>query len=127
ADSTDKALATLEGGIHWIVGGRQKEGGITSLAPYFPKISKAYLIGESADAFAATVSGQVQFEMSGTLEAALAAAVRDAETSSSPEPVVLLSPSCASYDQFKNFEVRGDAFRRLVSRLPGVEHRRRSG
>ena len=120
ADSTDKALAAFPRDIYWIVGGRPKEGGIEPLRDYFPQIAKAYLIGESAEAFAASLGAAVPFEHSGTLEAAVQAAARDAAQSASPEPVVLLSPACASYDQFKSFEQRGDAFRGLVAALPGV-------
>jgi UDP-N-acetylmuramoylalanine--D-glutamate ligase len=120
ADSTEKALASFSGDIYWIVGGKPKEGGIAPLAPYFPRIDKAYLIGESTLDFAATLEGKVGFEQSGTLDAAIASAARDAATSTGAEPVVLLSPACASYDQFKSFEHRGDAFRQIVSQLPGI-------
>jgi UDP-N-acetylmuramoylalanine--D-glutamate ligase len=120
ADSTAKALATWERDIYWIVGGKQKEGGIDSLEPFFPRIAKAYLIGASSDDFAATLQGKVEFERSGTLEVAVAAAARDAARSSSAEPVVLLSPACASYDQFPNFEVRGEAFRSIVAARTGI-------
>ncbi len=121
ADSTDKALATFPRDIFWIAGGKQKEGGIVSLAPFFGRIAKAYLIGECADAFAGTLDGKVAFERSGTLDAAVQAAVRDASACNGAEPVVLLSPACASYDQFPNFEVRGEVFRKLVAGLPGIE------
>jgi len=126
ADSTEKALAAFPSDIFWIAGGRPKEGGITSLRSYFPRIAKAYLIGEAAEAFASTLGSTVPYEISGTLEAALSAATRDAAQSSGREPVVLLSPACASYDQFKNFEQRGDTFRQLVAVLPGVTSARRS-
>jgi UDP-N-acetylmuramoylalanine--D-glutamate ligase len=65
----------------------------------------------------------VPYVRSGTLDQAVAAAAADAQSSNGGEPVVLLSPACASYDQFKNFEVRGDAFRALVADLPGVRLR----
>ena len=120
ADSTEKALLSFPRDVFWIVGGKPKAGGITGLEPLFGGISKAYLIGESSDDFAATIEGKVAFERSGTLDAAVAAAAKDAATSRGGEPVVLLSPACASYDQFKNFEVRGDAFRALVAALPGI-------
>ena len=87
---------------------------------FFPRIRKAYLIGEAAADFATTLGGNVPHEIAGTLDRAVAAAARDAEASPSREPVVLLSPACASFDQFRNFEVRGDAFRALVKALPGV-------
>jgi UDP-N-acetylmuramoylalanine--D-glutamate ligase len=88
-----------------------KEGGIESLAEYFPKITHAYLIGEAADDFAKTLKGKVPFTACGTLEKAFHAAVNAAAKNS----VVLLSPACASFDQYANFEVRGQAFVALVN------------
>lgn len=123
ADSTEKALLSFPRDIYWILGGKPKEGGIKSLAPYFNRIAKAYLIGEASEAFAADLDGHVPFERCMTLDKAVSAAAGDAAENVSAEPVVLLSPACASYDQFKNFEVRGDAFRKLVSELPGVRLR----
>jgi UDP-N-acetylmuramoylalanine--D-glutamate ligase len=117
ADSTEKALASFPGDIHWIAGGLPKEGGITPLAQYFPRVARAYLIGEAADQFAATLDEKVAFERSGTLETAVEHAARDAAQSAGAEPIVLLSPACASYDQFKSFEHRGDQFRELVHAL----------
>jgi UDP-N-acetylmuramoylalanine--D-glutamate ligase len=119
ADSAAQALACF-GDIFWIAGGKPKTGGIESLRGFFPHISKAYLIGEAAEEFAATLGAAVPHEIDGTLDKALAAASRDAETSTATEPVVLLSPACASFDQYRNFEVRGDAFRALVQALPGL-------
>ena len=106
--------------MFWIAGGKPKTGGIEGLRSFFPHIRKAYLIGEAADAFAATLGNEVPHEIAGTLDKAVAAAARDAEASSAAEPVVLLSPACASFDQYRNFEVRGDAFRALVQALPGT-------
>ncbi len=122
ADSTAQALASFKD-IHWIIGGKAKEGGIEPLAGFFPRIAKAYLIGAAADAFAATLEGKVPYERSGTLDVALASATRDAAQSTSRESVVLLSPACASYDQFKSFEDRGDQFRVMVHAIPGVLRR----
>jgi UDP-N-acetylmuramoylalanine--D-glutamate ligase len=119
ADSAAQALACFSD-IFWIAGGKPKTGGIESLRGFFPRIRKAYLIGEAADEFAATLSPGVPHEIDGTLDKALAAATRDAEASTVPEPVVLLSPACASFDQYRNFEVRGDAFRESVRALPGL-------
>lgn len=116
ADSTDKALASFDN-IFWIAGGRPKAGGITTLTEYFPKIRKAYLIGEAAKDFASTLEGRVPYEIVDTLDRATAAAARDAAASSLPDAVVLLSPACASFDQFPNFEVRGNRFRELVKSL----------
>jgi UDP-N-acetylmuramoylalanine--D-glutamate ligase len=118
ADAAAKALSSFER-IYWIAGGLPKEGGIESLASFFPKIAKAYLIGEAAPEFAATLGASVPFEISGTLDKALARANEDAKTDPHGEPVVLLSPACASFDQFQNFEVRGDAFRKLATKLKG--------
>ena len=120
ADSAAQALACF-GDIFWIAGGKPKTGGIESLREFFPRIRKAYLIGEAADEFAATLANAVPYEIAGTIDNALAAAARDAQASPAREPVVLLSPACASFDQYRNFEVRGDAFRALVRALPGVK------
>jgi UDP-N-acetylmuramoylalanine--D-glutamate ligase len=119
ADSTEKALLSFGRGIFWILGGKPKEGGITPLAPYFSRVAKAYLIGEAAAAFAETLKGKVPFVLAGTLEKAVAAAALDAGNADFDEPVILLSPSCASFDQFPNFEVRGKVFRELAEALPG--------
>jgi UDP-N-acetylmuramoylalanine--D-glutamate ligase len=117
ADATARALAVYPD-IFWIAGGKPKEGGIESLAGFFPRIRKAYLIGEAAPQFARTLDGKAAYEMSGTLDMAVASAAAAAATSPVPNPVVLLSPACASYDQFKDFEQRGDTFRSLVAKLP---------
>ncbi|WP_342153644.1 UDP-N-acetylmuramoyl-L-alanine--D-glutamate ligase [Methylorubrum sp. SB2] len=117
ADSTEKALLAFRD-IHWIVGGKAKEGGIEPLSPLFDRIAHAYLIGASSDAFAATLEGRVPYTRCETLEVATETAAKAAAASDAPEPVVLLSPACASYDQFPNFEVRGERFRTLVQALP---------
>jgi UDP-N-acetylmuramoylalanine--D-glutamate ligase len=117
ADAAARALAIYPD-IFWIAGGKPKEGGIESLVPYFSRIRRAYLIGEAAHAFSRTLDGKAPYEMSGTLDVAVTSAARDAGVSDLPAPVVLLSPACASYDQFKDFEQRGDAFRAAVARLP---------
>jgi UDP-N-acetylmuramoylalanine--D-glutamate ligase len=122
ADAAAKALRSFDR-IYWIAGGRAKEGGIDSLADFFPKIARAYLIGEATEPFAATLAPTVPVEKSMTLAAAVASAARDAARDPGAEPVVLLSPACASYDQFQNFEKRGDAFRALVLQLDGVQNR----
>ena len=117
ADAAARALSSFQD-IFWIAGGKPKTGGIESLREFFPRIRKAYLIGEAAQEFAKTL-GSVPHEMCGTLEQAVPAATRDAEMSSLSEAVVLLSPASASFDQFPNFEKRGDRFRDLVRALPG--------
>jgi UDP-N-acetylmuramoylalanine--D-glutamate ligase len=119
ADSAAQALACFSD-MFWIAGGKPKTGGIVSLEKFFPRIRKAYLIGEAAGEFARTLDGKVTYESVGTLDRAVEAAARDAEASGLTEPVVLLSPACASFDQYRNFEVRGDRFRELVLALPGV-------
>jgi UDP-N-acetylmuramoylalanine--D-glutamate ligase len=120
ADSAARALACFSD-IFWIAGGKPKTGGISSLSGYFPRIRKAYLIGEAAAAFAADFGGLVPFVVADSLDRAVELAARDAESSTAEmAPVVLLSPACASFDQFRNFEVRGDKFRELVRALPGV-------
>ncbi|WP_029006558.1 UDP-N-acetylmuramoyl-L-alanine--D-glutamate ligase [Azorhizobium doebereinerae] len=119
ADAAERALASF-GDVFWIAGGKPKAGGITPLKPFFPRVRKAYLIGEAAADFAATLGDDVPHEVAGTLDRAVAAAARDAAASGLDHPVVLLSPACASFDQFPNFEVRGDAFRHLVEALPAA-------
>jgi UDP-N-acetylmuramoylalanine--D-glutamate ligase len=119
ADSTEMALTSWPGDIFWIAGGTPKEGGIAPLAPHFSRVTKAYLIGKAADDFARTLDGQVPYELCGTIDKALAAATRDASESAAAEPVVLLSPACASYDQFRSYGHRGDVFRALVANLVG--------
>jgi UDP-N-acetylmuramoylalanine--D-glutamate ligase len=121
ADSTEKALTSFRE-IYWILGGKAKEGGIESLTRYFPNIAKAYLIGAASDLFASTfdAAGDVTYERAGTLDVAVAHAARDAlAAGGAGEVAILLSPACASFDQFPNFEVRGEAFRTLVKALPG--------
>jgi UDP-N-acetylmuramoylalanine--D-glutamate ligase len=119
ADAAARALACFED-IFWIAGGKPKTGGIAALAGFFPRIRKAYLIGEAAPDFAQTLAGKVEHDVVGTLDTAVAAAAHDAEASGCKAPVVLLSPACASFDQYPNFEVRGDKFRELVRAIPGL-------
>jgi len=114
ADAAEKALLSFND-IFWILGGKAKAGGIEPLRPLFARVAKAYLIGAASDDFARTLEGAVRFERCVTLENAVAAATRDALESAAAEPVALLSPACASYDQFANFEARGDRFRALVA------------
>jgi UDP-N-acetylmuramoylalanine--D-glutamate ligase len=116
ADAAARALATF-GPIYWIAGGLAKSGGIEPLAPFFPRIAKGYLIGAAADAFSRTLAGHVPHVIAGDLEAAVRFAAEDAALDPADEPTVLLSPACASFDQFADFEARGEAFRRAVSAL----------
>jgi UDP-N-acetylmuramoylalanine--D-glutamate ligase len=119
ADAAGKALASYAD-IYWIIGGRAKEGGLAGLEPFYSKIARAYLIGEAADAFARQLGDAVDHVQCGTLDRAVAEAAADASRSNAAEPVVLLSPACASYDQFDNFAKRGDAFRDIVMSLDGA-------
>jgi UDP-N-acetylmuramoylalanine--D-glutamate ligase len=120
ADATAHALSSFSD-IFWIAGGKPKAGGITGLTGYFPRIRKAYLIGEAAQEFSGTLGTQVPHEISQTLDVAVEQAARDAEASGITDAVVLLSPACASFDQYRNFEIRGTRFRELVQALPGVK------
>ncbi len=118
AEATAPALSSFPK-LYWIVGGLPKSGGIEALRGFFPRIVKAYLIGEAAAQFAATLGHDVPFEISHTLDAAIDHAAQDAALDTDAEPVVLLSPACASFDQFPNFEKRGAAFRDRVMMLQG--------
>ena len=113
AQAAEQALRSFKN-IYWIAGGVPKAEGIAPLAPLFPNITKAYLIGQAEDVFAATLHGKVASQVCGALDRAVEAAYRDAKAAGEPGAVVLLSPACASFDQFKDYEQRGDAFRRLV-------------
>jgi UDP-N-acetylmuramoylalanine--D-glutamate ligase len=116
ADAAEKALLSFDK-VFWIIGGRAKEGGIEPLRPLFGKVVKAYLIGEASENFAQTIGDSFPYESCGTLEGAVPVAARDALASQLAEPVVLLSPACASFDQFPDFEKRGDRFQALVEAL----------
>jgi UDP-N-acetylmuramoylalanine--D-glutamate ligase len=125
ADAARQAMTAIPR-FYWIAGGLPKSGGIEPLKDLFPKVAKAYLIGEAAPEFARTLKGQAESELCGDLSRAVAAAYRDA-AASGDEAVVLLSPACASFDQFPDFEVRGDAFRRLVGELAAAPAREAAG
>lgn len=116
ADAAAQALGCYED-IFWIAGGQAKEGGVKSLKPFFDRIRRAYLIGQDADLIARQLKGKVDTVQSGTLSNAVARAARDAVESGKPAPVVLLSPACASFDQFRSYEHRGDSFRIAVTDL----------
>jgi UDP-N-acetylmuramoylalanine--D-glutamate ligase len=113
-DATAKALACYDN-IYWIAGGLPKEGGINGLDAFWPRIRRAFLIGQAADDFATTLAGQVPTTMSGTLDVATREAFAAARADKNA--VVLLSPACASFDQFANFEARGEAFKTLVREI----------
>jgi UDP-N-acetylmuramoylalanine--D-glutamate ligase len=109
------ALATVDAPILWIAGGREKGLRYDALADRAEgRVRVALLVGEAAPALAEALAGRVPCETVGTLEAA----VRRAHALAEPGDVVLLSPACASFDQFRNFEERGDRFRAAVHALP---------
>jgi UDP-N-acetylmuramoylalanine--D-glutamate ligase len=118
ADAAAKALGCYDA-ICWIAGGQSKEGGIEALAPYLDRVVHAFLIGEAQDALAAALADKVSITKSGTLEKAITQAHQRALEDTSCRCVVLLSPACASFDQFKNFEQRGNAYKALVQSLVG--------
>ena len=119
ADATDKALAAYDT-IYWIVGGTAKAEGIAPLSRWFPRVVHAFLVGASSEPFAATLEGRVPYTLSGDLRTALDQAHAMARRERRAGAVVLLSPACASYDQWPNFEARGDAFRAMARALPGA-------
>jgi UDP-N-acetylmuramoylalanine--D-glutamate ligase len=115
-EAAERALSAYPPGIRLILGGSRKRSSYSSLAREASArgVAKAYLIGEAADDIAEALAGAgVRFADSGTLDQAVADAFADAE----PGEVVLLSPACASYDQFRDFEERGERFRDLVAAL----------
>ncbi|MEL6202263.1 MAG: UDP-N-acetylmuramoyl-L-alanine--D-glutamate ligase [Pseudomonadota bacterium] len=109
ADAAEKSLTSFEN-IRWIAGGLAKQGGIEPLRAHFDRVRKAYLIGEAAAEFAATLGASTPFEISADLSNAVAHAANDAESGD----VVLLAPAAASFDQFPNFEKRGEAFVKAI-------------
>jgi UDP-N-acetylmuramoylalanine--D-glutamate ligase len=115
ADAARQAM-TATPKFYWIAGGRPKVGGIEPLRDLFPRIEKAYLIGEAAAEFAHTLGDTAPTALCGDIDRAVEEAYNDA-AASGEEAVVLLSPACASFDQFPDFEVRGDTFRALVADL----------
>jgi UDP-N-acetylmuramoylalanine--D-glutamate ligase len=112
ADAAARALAAFPR-IRWIAGGQGKEGGIAALAPVLGTVAKAYLIGASADEFARQL-GPTPHEICETMDRAVARAAAEAE----PGDVVLLAPAAASFDQYRDFEARGDDFAARVAALP---------
>jgi UDP-N-acetylmuramoylalanine--D-glutamate ligase len=115
ADAARQALSSYPK-VYWIAGGQPKTGGIDNLADLFPRVAKAYLIGEAAPAFARTLEGHAPSIQSKTMGMAVAQAYADA-VKAGGEAIVLLSPGCASFDQYADFEQRGEAFRAAFQRL----------
>ncbi|MDI1284868.1 MAG: UDP-N-acetylmuramoyl-L-alanine--D-glutamate ligase [Reyranella sp.] len=119
ADATARALSSYRN-IYWILGGQAKEGGVAPLAAYFNRILHAFLIGEASDLFASQLRGKLPYTRCGDLQSALDAAHAYAQREGGAPSVVLLSPACASWDQWKSYEHRGDAFRAMARALPGA-------
>lgn len=115
ADAVRQALSAYPK-VYWIAGGRAKDGGIEPLIDLFPRVAKAYLIGEAEEQFAQTLEGRAPVARCGRMDAAVAAAFADA-AASDEDAIVLLSPGTASFDQFADFEARGEAFRAAVQAL----------
>jgi UDP-N-acetylmuramoylalanine--D-glutamate ligase len=111
-ESTAPALAAFPR-VHWILGGQAKSDDLDACVAQFGHVVTAYTIGASGPGFAAILEGKMPVEQSGTLVAAVASAAANAK----PGETVLLSPACASFDQFRDFEDRGDQFRALVEAL----------
>ena len=112
-DSAEKSLTSFAN-VFWIVGGKPKPGGFRSLRPALGTVRAGYLIGTAAEEIAADLGDVVPMHKVGTLEAAVREASAAARASGTGEAVVLLAPACASFDQFVNFEARGDRFRALA-------------
>lgn len=115
AEASAKALTSYEN-IYWLAGGQPKEGGVKSLIPLLETVQRAYLYGEAAEQFTTTLKKHLPCWQGKSMHDALQEATRDAIQSRKPA-VVLLSPACASWDQFKSFEDRGDQFRDQVRHL----------
>ncbi len=121
ADAARQAMSSYPR-FFWIAGGVPKSGGIEPLSDLFGRVAKAYLVGEAAEAFATTLDGKAEMARCNSVQDAAAAAFDDAKREAARtgrEAVVLLSPACASFDQFPDFEVRGEAFRTAVLGLIG--------
>lgn len=116
ADAASRALKSYQD-IFWIAGGKAKEGGVASLRPLMDRVRAVYLIGEAARDFEGQLAGAAPCFQCGDMPTALARAARDAASSGLASPVVMLSPACASYDQFRNFEERGEVFRKLANQF----------
>ncbi|MEM7679728.1 MAG: UDP-N-acetylmuramoyl-L-alanine--D-glutamate ligase [Pseudomonadota bacterium] len=119
AEAAGKALGAYDD-IYWIAGGRAKEGGLEGLEEFMPKIRHAFLIGEAAKPFADWLEDKgIPCSLCGKLEVAIETAHNAAQgaSASGESGVVLLSPACASFDQYPSFEVRGEEFQKLVEKL----------
>ncbi len=116
ADATSKALSCYDA-IYWIVGGKPKDGGLNGLESFMPRIKHSFLIGMAANDFAFWLNGKAPSSMSGTLDIAIRDAANMAAAACDKHAVVLLSPACASFDQFNSYEHRGECFAECVNAL----------
>ncbi len=116
AEAASKSISSLNN-IYWLAGGVAKEGGIIDLEPWFNKIQKAYLFGQDKEFLAKSLNGKVQLQICQDLTEAFNCAISDAVNNKKDQQNILLAPACASYDQFKNFEERGNLFIKLYNRL----------
>lgn len=119
ADATKRALNSFDN-IYWILGGQAKDDGIDGLNQFYPRVRHAFLIGEATDRFAKQLEGQLPYTLSLTLDRAVEQAFVMAKKQSQPS-VILFSPSCASFDQYENFEKRGAHFEHLAQRIVAKE------
>ena len=117
-DAAARALACYKN-IYWIAGGRPKDTMLNACEEYFPNVDHIYLIGEAAISMAEFVKNRLDFTISGDIKNAINQAIKDIKKAGKENAIVLLSPACASFDQFKNFEERGDFFKDIVLSLPG--------
>ena len=118
ADAASKAIETYAnlGDLYWIAGGQAKQDGIDGIQEYLKKITHAFLIGDAQERFAKSLVGHTSFTYSDTLTAAVKQAYLMAKTNKR-KATILFSPACASFDQFRDFEERGEAFRTIVREL----------
>ncbi|MEO1248307.1 MAG: UDP-N-acetylmuramoyl-L-alanine--D-glutamate ligase, partial [Pseudomonadota bacterium] len=119
-DAAARALASYDN-VYWIAGGQAKGDDFSALDQALSGVKRAFLIGQSAEVMASALAGKVATTITGTLDQAIQKAFAAARSDDDPDPVVLLSPACASFDQFENFEKRGDRFCELAMTLADAQ------
>ena len=115
-DAASRALAAFDN-IYWIAGGQAKQDDLDAVLPHLDRVRRTYLIGEAAERFKTLLDDRTDCVVSHTLDQAFHAANDDIKRDGAAKATILLAPACASFDQFPNFESRGDAFRHLVDSL----------